>query len=234
MSAWQEDAREFGRFVRQGGWRLGLLCARSVGAGPGKVSVAQFSIEARIGTSTISLYLRAWELAADENLVPHADGLEPGSEPVLDTTTLPDWRRFYRSERQMAGRGSSVELHPDPQVMQRRLRDRPDTAEQIVSAIEKGLPDAHAADLAERLSQRVEREHIPPPSPPRDRPVFVVVDSVQRVIDALELVRAEADRLPPVMTTNSKTLLTRAAMATLPVVEDLAGLARDIPVGASR
>jgi len=231
MSGWQDDAREFGRYVRQGGWRLGLLVARNCGAGQGKVPVAQFAIEARIGTSTVSLYLRAWELAANENLVPHAVTLSPTAEPVLDTTSLPDWRRFYRSERQLTGRTGSIELHPDPDVMKRRMEGRPD-APQIAKAVTAALQPGPRAELASALTRQAEAEHVAPPVPPRDAPVFVTVESVQRVLNALQAVRDEVDRLPPVMTTHSKKLLARAAADVLPTVQRLTELEK-VPMGAA-
>lgn len=223
MNAWQDDAREFGRFVRQGGWRLGLLVARNCGDGVGKVPIAQFAIEARIGTSTVSLYLRAWELAAEANLVPHAAQLTRDSEPTLDTTALPHWQNFYRSERQLTGRSGSLELHPDPGVMQRRMEQRPD-APKIASAVVGALAPADRVQLADELSRQVETEHVIPPAVERERPVYITVNSVQRVLDALALVESEAERLPPVMTMHSKTLLSQAAMRTEPTIKWLISL----------
>ena len=231
MGNWQADAREFGQFVRQGGWRLGLLVARNCGPGMRKVSITQFSIEARIGTSTVANHLAAWERAADENLVPHARDLTPDSEPQISSAELPEWRQFYRSDRQLAGRTGSVEIHPDPTVMKRRLADRPElvarTTETLVSVLE---PPAKAA-LAERLSAEVEATHVPPPLPPEQRPTFIVVESVQRVLDALALVREESKRLPPVMTRNSKSLLAEAAAQTQPTITMLRGLVAEREAG---
>lgn len=97
------DAREFGEHVLHGGWRLGLLVARSVEKGgkegvttvtpSGKVSARAFAGVAGTSANRVLRYLTAWEKAADAGHVPHAWGLVPGQE-----VALPDvlgWSRFY-------------------------------------------------------------------------------------------------------------------------------------------
>ena len=111
---WQDDAREFGLHIKQGGWRLGLLVARNVapGAGTGgggtdgshrsnrngeKVSARSFAEEAGTGPARVLRYLTGWEKAAGTGTVPHAADLNPDSEPALDVETLPEWEDFYSS-----------------------------------------------------------------------------------------------------------------------------------------
>jgi hypothetical protein len=110
------DAAEFGLHVRQGGWRLGLLVARSVdpnGKGgrprktpegsevPGKVSMAKFARGAGIDDHTVRRHLDAWEVAAGVGIVPAAANLVPGQEIDLSRSLkggeLPDWSGWYRA-----------------------------------------------------------------------------------------------------------------------------------------
>jgi hypothetical protein len=74
----QQDAREFGLHVRQGGWRLGLLVARNVEKGKGeggggtdgshrrdrdsdeKVSARKFASVAGTSHDRVLRYLDAW------------------------------------------------------------------------------------------------------------------------------------------------------------------------------
>jgi hypothetical protein len=102
------DADEFGAHVRAGGWRLGLLVARSVEKGEGngrppknlrgrsgfaKVSAAQFARRSGTTHARVLRYLDAWERAAKAKLVPLATKLLPGAE-----IELPDperWSEFY-------------------------------------------------------------------------------------------------------------------------------------------
>ena len=110
--SWQNDAREFGLHIKQGGWRLGLLVARNVEMGKGvggdgktrhlrnhadggKVSATAFAAESGIDANKIRRYLDAWGKAADAGHVPPAASLSPDTEPDLDTEALPDWGGFY-------------------------------------------------------------------------------------------------------------------------------------------
>lgn len=105
------DAKEFGEHVRNGGWRLGLLVARSVevGAGNGvplsgptspknegsqnceafkKLSLAAFSRKASMssGGNTVRKYLDAWNMAAADGHVPASSMLSPGQEVDFSQT----------------------------------------------------------------------------------------------------------------------------------------------------
>jgi hypothetical protein len=104
MSTIDNDAREFGQHIKQGGRRLGLLVARNVrpskgGRRPGdagnpthelgfagKVSATQFASKAGVSQSHVSTYYRAWELAAVDGLCLHAKDLSPGDEDLEDRT----------------------------------------------------------------------------------------------------------------------------------------------------
>lgn len=111
------DAREFGLHLKEGGWRLGLLVARSVEPGTiavggggggavvaitttGKTSASKFADDARTSVDRVMRYYRAWDRYATKGKVPPASDLTPGDEPDLDWTRLPKW--------------SLSELPPDP------------------------------------------------------------------------------------------------------------------------
>jgi hypothetical protein len=102
-----KDAEEFGVHSRAGGWRLGLLVARSVEKGTGtggnpsvaratdggKVSARAFAETAGTSPDRVLRHLDAWELAAEAGLVRYAADLAPGDDPPL-----PDpgkWSDFY-------------------------------------------------------------------------------------------------------------------------------------------
>lgn len=100
------DAREFGLHLKEGGWRMGLLVARSVEPGEGmnergsrpsewsgetKISAAKFADLAGTSGNRVLRYYRAWERYAAKGKVPPSADLVPGDEPELDWTRLPKW-----------------------------------------------------------------------------------------------------------------------------------------------
>jgi hypothetical protein len=109
------DARTFGSFAASGGWLFGLMVARSVvkggkiprtgdddaargnaipeSWGAGKVSFRSFAEQAGCDPDRVSRYLRAWERAADDGVVPPAEELLPGQETVLPDPEL--WASYY-------------------------------------------------------------------------------------------------------------------------------------------
>ncbi len=117
-----DDAREFGQHFKQGGWRLGFLVARccdpsSKGGRPpkdenrsqvnssGKVSFRQFAEMAGVSPAHVSYCFRAWESAADDDHVPHAENLSPDDDQALDhieendEDTRDGWLTYYRKVR---------------------------------------------------------------------------------------------------------------------------------------
>lgn len=104
------DAAEFGLHVRQGGWRLGMLVARNVSPGEGgrgnrrgydssKVSARQFAEHAGTSADRVLRYLKAWENAAGDDVVPPAADLVPGQDVDLDVSELPSWGQYYPTRR---------------------------------------------------------------------------------------------------------------------------------------
>lgn len=110
------DAKEFGEHVRNGGWRLGLLVARSVESlGRGRPSKSDNSEFAKIGANafahksgasisdkTVTKYLDAWDAASveAENGIPHSTALLPGQGFVFDNEKhTPDlWNKYFKPQ----------------------------------------------------------------------------------------------------------------------------------------
>lgn len=99
------DAKEFGEHVRNGGWRLGLLVARSVEVGRNrggdrksgtnlenskliaKVSALGFARQAgNISSKTVQKYIDAWNMAAADGHVPASSVMSPGQEVDFSLT----------------------------------------------------------------------------------------------------------------------------------------------------
>jgi hypothetical protein len=120
-SSVEVDAYEFGVHISQGGWRLGLLVARSVERGvgdpslpdagrsprvEGKVSMNEFARMAlgnENAKNRVRRYYNAWERAAAKGKVPHADDLEVGAEPDINWEHLPPWRSFFADPSKLTG-----------------------------------------------------------------------------------------------------------------------------------
>lgn len=113
-----KDAAEFGSHFKQGGWRLGLLVARSVEQGTGgsrdnrshvnssaKVSMRQFAEMSGVSLTNVSYYYRAWELAADDGRCTKAKELIPGQDDLEDQydeddeELRSDWSKYLKQAR---------------------------------------------------------------------------------------------------------------------------------------
>jgi hypothetical protein len=105
------DALEYGAHIRSGGWRLGLLVARSVekGAGSGrppknpsggrqvsgKASIEAFAKQAGVGRDRVRTHLNGWNNAAEDGIVPSSENLSVGQDVPLDIEALPAWSAYY-------------------------------------------------------------------------------------------------------------------------------------------
>lgn len=111
------DAAEFGNHFKQGGWRLGLLVARSVKIGNHggnrssshvnlKISASEFAAKSGVSESNTRLYYKAWEMAADEGHCLHAKELKPGDEDASidhdedDNESRILWAKFLQKSRE--------------------------------------------------------------------------------------------------------------------------------------
>lgn len=142
-----DDALDYGRHVKQGGWRLGLLVARNVEKGKGhggdrksdqrhdrdvdpKVSAQEFGRLSGTSANRVLRHLEAWEAASAAGHVPTSAELEPGQEIELDVETLPEWGDFYSPVT--GGRNTK--------------EDRPATKAEATSVIAR-LPEAERAEV---------------------------------------------------------------------------------------
>jgi hypothetical protein len=107
-----QRARHFGRGDRHGGWVLAAdvaCCVSPARPGnrhrpaellqPGKVAARRFARLAGpgIGQASVYHYLKAWNLAAEQGLVPPSASLAPDSDPPLPDAER--WIGFYRLAR---------------------------------------------------------------------------------------------------------------------------------------
>lgn len=110
------DLKELSEHVRNGGWRLGLLVARSVeiGAGHGgdrrtnqasfltldeyKISLGAASSKTGISRNTVKKYLESWDMAATDGIVPPSSELTPGQHFEFDQElhTPKVWDSYFK------------------------------------------------------------------------------------------------------------------------------------------
>ncbi|MFC8272249.1 hypothetical protein ACFUJR_06845 [Streptomyces sp. NPDC057271] len=99
------DAREFGAYARTGGWAFALKVARSVrpggqaadetGDSGAKVSAKAFAELAECSPERVMRYYKAWDMAADDGLVPQFEALVPGEDIELPEADA--WLSYYSS-----------------------------------------------------------------------------------------------------------------------------------------
>ncbi|MFJ6349865.1 hypothetical protein ACIQKB_10365 [Streptomyces sp. NPDC092046] len=95
------DAHDFGVYARTGGWAFALKVARSVrpggqaAEGTEKVSAKAFAELAGCSPERVMRYYKAWDMAADDALVPQFEALAPGQEVELPEADV--WLSYYSS-----------------------------------------------------------------------------------------------------------------------------------------
>ena len=162
----QADAQEFGQHVRQGGWRLGLLVARNVEKGQGngrpvknsetvtivKVSANRFSSMSNVSTPKVLRYLAAWNLAAEQGVVPPASDLTPGSDIDLDVDTLPAWSQFYEARNTTGNPPAPVP--PSIEAVTQAVKSNPEIAKAVAEHVE---PTREQVTKAMRSNPEIEQ-----------------------------------------------------------------------------
>ncbi|MFJ4343482.1 hypothetical protein [Streptomyces sp. NPDC088915] len=109
------DAHDFGVYARTGGWAFALKVARSVrpggqaaeGEARRKVSAKAFAELAGCSPERVMRHYKAWDVAADDGLVPQFEVLVPGEDVELPDADV--WISYY-SSRNSAGsvRGQAI------------------------------------------------------------------------------------------------------------------------------
>ncbi|MEV6352253.1 hypothetical protein [Streptomyces hydrogenans] len=109
------DAQDFGVYARTGGWTFALKVARSVrpggqaaeGAAARKVSARAFAALAGCSAERVMRYYKAWDMAADDGLVPQFEVLEPGADIELPDADV--WLSYYTSRNSASSvRGQAI------------------------------------------------------------------------------------------------------------------------------
>lgn len=108
-----QDARDFGAYVRAGGWAFALKVARSVRPGgeaageTPKISAKEFAELAECSPERVMRYYKAWDKAADDGLVPYFEALAPGQDVELPDSDV--WHSYYISRSSAASdRGTAI------------------------------------------------------------------------------------------------------------------------------
>ncbi|MCZ4510902.1 hypothetical protein O3Q52_22465 [Streptomyces sp. ActVer] len=108
-----QDARDFGAYVRAGGWAFALKVARSVRPGgeaageTPKISAKEFAELAGCSPERVMRYYKAWDKAADDGLVPYFEALAPGQDVELPDSDV--WHSYYISRSSAASdRGTAI------------------------------------------------------------------------------------------------------------------------------
>lgn len=167
----QADAQEFGQHVRQGGWRLGLLVARNVEQGNGhggdrksdhrndrtvdpsaKVSGNEFARLSGVSRPKVLRYLSAWNLAAEQGIVPPASDLTPGTNIDLDVDTLPAWSQFYEAKNTSGRQPEPVK--PSIEAVTEAVKSNPEIAKAVSEHVE---PTREQVTKAMRSNPEIEQ-----------------------------------------------------------------------------
>jgi hypothetical protein len=240
MHNWKEDAREFGRFVKKGGWYVAYLAARRVVEGTGngrpaknaetsersEVSAAMFAKEAGLSDKTVTAYLRTWDRAADNGVVPPRTTFV-GTEhnvplPDDDVEAWSEWHSAtMNAGRHVAdpGRRSAlIEQANADGVGASKVLDVASNKRAVVAAIkaDPALASAVAADAAALLAvhreenlnraaddtfrRKMEHEHEREPLSVSDGLVLIGVNSTLRgVLDRATAAAADGKGYVPEM-----------------------------------
>ncbi|KQX12373.1 hypothetical protein ASC82_14245 [Streptomyces sp. Root431] len=109
------DAQDFGIYARTGGWAFALKVARSVrpggqpaeGTAATKVSAKAFAALAGCSPDRVMRYYKAWDMAADDGLVPQFEVLVPGEDVELPDADV--WLSYYTSRNSASSvRGQAI------------------------------------------------------------------------------------------------------------------------------
>ncbi|MFI1729024.1 hypothetical protein ACH40E_07260 [Streptomyces acidicola] len=219
------DAREFGVYARTGGWTFALKVARSVRPGgqvageTPKVSAKEFAELAGCSPERVMRYYKAWDMAADDGLVPQFEALSPGGDIELPEADV--WLSYYSSRNSATSvRGTAItaaaeaegirptkalEVAENPTALRAAILADPSTAQAARAALLDRLREDPTlqAELARDVVRTEElKKAVATENRAADRIGYVrqIVDSGQvktpagQTIDAPADLRAEAER----------------------------------------
>ena len=219
------DAREFGAYARTGGWGFALKVARSVRPGgqaageTPRVSAKEFAELAGCSPERVMRYYKAWDMAADDAVVPQFEALVPGEDIELPDADV--WLGYYSSRSSATSvRGTAItaaaeaegirptkalEVAENPTALRAAILADPSTAQAARSALldrVKEDPELQA-ELARDIAQSKElKKAVATESQAADRIGYVrkiaeqgqVKTAAGQTLDAPAELRAEAER----------------------------------------
>lgn len=160
----ERNAQEFGQHVRQGGWRLGYLVATSVEKGsgdgvniayregvsietPSKVSARKFSEQSGVSATKVLRYLEAWNRAADDLGIEHADDMHPGYTCDWLTEEWVEqhpWGKYYSTVNknpEAPADGTPPTQEAQATAFEHQVTTNPDFARQAAETLRKVAPE---------------------------------------------------------------------------------------------
>ncbi|MFD9031107.1 hypothetical protein ACFVZW_08165 [Streptomyces sp. NPDC059567] len=219
------DAREFGVYARTGGWAFALKVARSVRPGgqaaqdSPKVSAKAFAELAECSPERVMRYYKAWDMAADDGLVPQFEALVPGEDIELPEADV--WLSYYSSRSSASSvRGHAItaaaeaegirptkalEVAENPTALRAAILADPGTAEAARGALLDRMKDDPALQtgMARAIARTDElKKAVAGEAKAADRIGYVrqIVEKGQvrtpagQTVEAPAAVRAEAER----------------------------------------
>ncbi|MFD6760070.1 hypothetical protein [Streptomyces roseolus] len=221
------DARDFGVYARTGGWTFALKVARSVrpggqpaeGTAARKVSARAFAALAGCSAERVMRYYKAWDMAADDGLVPQFEVLEPGADIELPDADA--WLSYYTSRNSASSvRGQAIsaaaeaegirptkalEVAENPTALRAAILADPGTAEAARGALLDRMKEDPAlqTEMARAIARTDDlKKAVASEAKVADRVGYVrqIVESGQvrtpagQTVEAPAEVRAEAER----------------------------------------
>ncbi|CAM5241190.1 hypothetical protein STANM309S_04259 [Streptomyces tanashiensis] len=157
------DARDFGVYARTGGWAFALKVARSVrpggqaaeGTARTKVSAKAFAELAGCSPERVMRYYKAWDMAADDGLVPQFEVLVPGEDIELPDADV--WLSYYTSRNSASSvRGQAISAAAEAEGI--RPTKALEVAENPTALRAAILADPGTAEAATRGAARPDEE----------------------------------------------------------------------------
>lgn len=155
------DAREFGAYARTGGWAFALKVARSVRPGgqsaedSPKVSAKAFGELAGCSAERVMRYYKAWDMAADDGIVPQFEALTPGEDIELPDADV--WLSYYSSRSSASSvRGHAITAAAEAEGIRPtkalEVAENP-TALRAAILADPGTADAARTALLDRMKE---------------------------------------------------------------------------------
>jgi hypothetical protein len=165
---WKEDARFVGAFIRGGSWEIGLRVARNVQPGIGqgtssksgqsRISLREFAAIASVSTTTISTYLKTWELAADDGRVDHAADLASDAEYFWEAEGLleDDWKSYFHTVSEPKPTPHRTKYPDDERLYDEEVARQDNSMTDQERALVNKEADAWSNEVADQITRDIE------------------------------------------------------------------------------